>query len=181
MILIYIYFKRNSANIVKVQDFIDILNFILDARPVKVYAKKQNLLDPEREDSAVVKLVYPNFFATLELSCVHPEKARDMWVVGDNQKIYADFNAQTMRAYNFAIDAKGNVAGSTSPDTPEIPKGDPLSEELSYFLKSVADYHPDTYKEIHNIGREEPHTTKICEMALQSALMGKEIEISRFV
>lgn len=157
--------------------FIDILNFISDARPVKVYAKKQNLLDPEREDSAAVKLVYPNFFATLELSCVHPEKARDMWVIADNKKIYADFNSQQMKVYNFSMDAKGNTVGSLTAETPSIPKGDPLSEELSYFINAVAAYDHGTYKEIHNIGREEPDTTKICELALQSALSGKEIEI----
>ncbi len=157
--------------------FIDILNFIFDVRPIKVYAKKQNLLDPEREDSAAVELVYPNFFATLELSCVHPEKARDMWVIADNQKIYADFNAQTMRIYNFSIDAKGNITGSAEPEVPGIPKGDPLREELQYFIESVANYDPATYEEIRNVGREEPDTTKICELALQSALLGKEVEI----
>lgn len=157
--------------------FIDILNFISDARPVKVYAKKQNLLDPEREDSAAVKLVYPKFFATLELSCVHPEKARDMWVIADNQKIYADFNSQRMIIYNFSMDAKGNTTGSTAPGTLEIAKGDPLAEELAYFIKSVANYNPATYEDIRNVGREEPDTTKICELALQSAISGKEIEI----
>lgn len=158
--------------------FIDTLNFMLDARPVKVYAKRQNILDAEREDSATVNLIYPDFFATLELSCMHPEKARDFWVVGEREKIYADLNKQEMRTYRFSMDAKGAVTGSSAPETIEIHKGDPLSDELSYFIESVGQYNPETYKEIQNIGREEPHTTKICEVALQSALSGKELEIS---
>lgn len=156
---------------------IDILNFILEARPIKVYATKQNLLDPKREDSALVELVYPNFFAALELSCVHPAKARDLWLVGDSKKFFADFNAQTLTAYNFSIDAKGTVTGSVAPEIIEIPKGEPLADELRYFFDAVMQYNPDTYQEIYNIGREEPHTTKICERALEAALQGKELEI----
>lgn len=158
--------------------FIDILNFIFGARPVKAYAIKQNLLDAHREDSASVKLIYPKFFVTLELSCVHPEKARDMWVIGDTQKLYADFNAQTLKAYNFSLDEKGNISGSTVAEIPEIAKGDPLSEELTYFINSVANYDSRTYEDIQNIGREEPHTTLICETALQSAIVGRELKVT---
>lgn len=158
--------------------FIDILNFIFGVRPVKVYAIRQNLLDAHWEDSASVKLIYPKFFVTLELSCVHPEKARDMWVIGDTQKLYADFNAQTMKAYNFSLDEKGNISGSTTAETPDIEKGDPLKEELTYFINSVANYDSRTYEDIHNIGREEPHTTLICETALQSAIVGRELKVS---
>lgn len=157
--------------------FIDVLNFILDARPEKVYAKRQNLLDPEREDSSVVKLIYPKFFATLELSCVHPEKARDMWVITDREKIFADFNKNEMRVYDFSMDAEGTVTGSQEPLRVDVPPGDPLKDELLYFIRAVSEYNPETYREIHNIGREEPHTTKICETALQSALSGKELEV----
>lgn len=157
--------------------FIDTLNFILDARPVKVYAKRQNILDAEREDSATVNLIYPEFFTTLELSCVHPEKARDFWVVGEREKIYADLNKQEMRLYHFSMDAKGAISGSTEAEKVEIVKSDPLSDELAYFIESVAQYNPEAYVEIQNIAREESHTTKICEVALQSALSGKELEI----
>ncbi|KKW18873.1 MAG: hypothetical protein UY60_C0002G0050 [Parcubacteria group bacterium GW2011_GWB1_50_9] len=157
--------------------FFDILNFILDRRPASVFAERQNLLDPEREDSAMVNLIYPDFFASLELSCVHPEKARDFWVITDREKIYADLEKQEMRVYDFSIDAAGNASGSLEPRVPPIEKGDPLADEFSYFFRSLADHDPVSYDAKKNIGREDLATVHICEAALRSAVLGRKLAI----
>lgn len=154
---------------------IDILNFVLEERPIKVYAKKQNLLDESREDSAIVVLAYSNFHATLELSCVHPEKKREMWVIADKKKIFADFNSQRMTVYNISFDASGIASGSSDPEEITIMASDPLSAELSYFLNCVDNYNIDPYLSIKNIGREEPDTVKVCGLALESAVLGVEL------
>lgn len=157
---------------------IDILNFVLGVRPQKVYSKKQNLLDPEREDSATVTLAYDQFFATMELSCVHPEKERDIWIIAEKQKIHANLATQNMRIYNFSIDAQGRREGISAPVEVSIEKSDPLTSELAYFIQCVENHTPERFSEIENIGREEPDTTQICECARRSALTGEEITIS---
>lgn len=157
---------------------IDILNFVLDVRPKKVYSKKQNLLDHGREDSATVTLAYDQFFVTMELSCIHPEKERDIWIIAEKQKIHADLAAQNIKMYDFSIDANGKREGTSAPVVVPTEKSDPLANELAYFIQCVKNHTPENFRDIENIGREEPVNIQICECAMLSALIGEEVAIS---
>src|SRR3989344_867750 len=130
---------------------IDILNFILPVRPKKVYAQKRNLIDEKREDSATVVLVYENFPATLELSCLHPEKARELEIVGRDGSIIADFERGTMRTY------RTNSNSVTRPDftSENFEVGNPLERELAHFVKCIDAHAAGLLEEIVNIGKEE--------------------------
>src|SRR3989344_9366383 len=156
---------------------IDILNFILHERPVRVYAKKQNILSPEREDSASVTLVYRALYATLELSCIHPEKSRDLWVVGERQKIHADFNQNIVSVYGGDVNSPSVQDGNLPVQRITLDNINPLQDQLAYFLNRVSAHKPATYVALDNISREEADTTRICEKAIQSALAGIEIDL----
>lgn len=157
---------------------IDILNFVLDRKPHKVYCKCTNFLDKKNEDSAAIVLNYDDFFATIDVSCCHPLKKRDMWIVAENEKIYADFFDQILIVYPLYI--KDGEVIKNIPSNIEIRKNEPLKEQLSHFIKCVENFENninDNIKEVQNIGEEEFYTTRICELAIQSNEFGAELEL----
>ena len=81
----------------------DILNFITGKKPIKIFAKKKNLLSKQFEDSAVVMFDYGEFFATIEVSCTHPEKKRDIWIIAEKEKIYVDYFDQKVIRYTLNV------------------------------------------------------------------------------
>ena len=149
---------------------IDILNFITEERPVKVYSKKKNLLSETLEDSAITMFGYNDFFAICEMSCMHPEKKRDMWIIAEKEKIYVDFLKQKITRYPIVVSYE-NVDCRDSFDE-EIIANEPLKDELSYFIRIV-----EKNLGSENIGRENYYTTKMCELAVKSAETGKEMMI----
>src|SRR3989338_129917 len=78
---------------------IDILNFILDEKPKRVFCKKLNYLSEEREDCAFIILDYGKFIANMEVSWFHPLKKRDMWIIGSKEKVYIDLFEQIIKKY----------------------------------------------------------------------------------
>jgi UDP-N-acetylglucosamine 3-dehydrogenase len=153
---------------------IDILNFVLDKKPKKVYCKRTNFLNPQNEDSASIVLKYENFFASLDVSCCHPLKKRDMWIIAENEKIYVDFFDQIMTVYPIYI--KDGEVIKEIPSNVEIRKNEPLKEQLEHFIKCVSGLE-NNLNEVQNIGEEEYYTTRICELAVQSDEYGAELDL----
>ncbi len=87
----------------------DILNFVLEKKPEKIFCKKINHLSSEREDYAEVFLDYGDFTASLETSWLHPLKKRDMWIIGTKNKIYADFLSQEIEKHSIEISLEKTV------------------------------------------------------------------------
>ncbi|MBS3121389.1 Gfo/Idh/MocA family oxidoreductase [Candidatus Woesearchaeota archaeon] len=153
---------------------IDILNFVLEQKPKKVYCKCTNFLDDRNEDSAVIVLNYNDFFATIDVSCCHPLKKRDMWIIAENEKIYVDFFDQIMTVYPLYI--KDGEVVKEIPLNIEIRKNEPLKEQLSHFITCVKNSDKNI-AEVQNIGEEEYYTTRTCELAMQSDEFGDELEL----
>ncbi len=148
---------------------IDILNFVLEKNPKSVFCKKINCLSKEREDCAVIVLDYGAFVASLEVTWFHPQKKRDMWIIGSDEKIYADFLEQMIVRYPIRV-GKDKVSGEKEMNV-EIHKNEPLREELKSFCKRAENGESD--------GAEGEETiTRICELCLESAKTGREIKIS---
>lgn len=153
----------------------DILNFITKRRPFKVFAKKKNLLSDLFEDSAVILLDYNDFFASIEVSCTHPEKKRDIWVIGEKEKIYVDYFNQKIIRYPLRVTYE-NIKKS-NPIEEKIMPNEPLKDELEYFIQLVDTKDRKDVLDTGNIGREEYYTTRICELSIESAITGEEMTI----
>jgi len=154
---------------------IDILDFITGRRPTKVFAKKKNLISKEFEDSAMIMFDYGNFFATLEVSCAHPEKKRDIWIIAEKEKIYVDyFNQKIIR---FPIKITYENVERNLPIEENIIPNEPLKDELKYFIELVNKKDKKEIINVENIGKEEYYTTRICELCIESAKTGKEMII----
>ncbi len=152
---------------------IDILDFITGRRPKKVFAKKKNLLSKQFEDSAMIMFDYGEFFATLEVSCAHPEKKRDMWIIAEKEKIYVDYFNQKIMRYPIQISYKNILRDS--PIEEDIIQNEPLKDELKYFIELVDKKDQKEILNVENIGKEEYYTTRICELCIESAKTGKEM------
>ena len=150
---------------------IDILNFVLDTLPLTVYAKKKNLISKVFEDSASIVFDYKDFFATIELSCTHPEKARDMWVIAEREKLYVDYFNQQITRYPLKVSY--DAVERTKPVKEVLQKNEPLKDELRYFVELIDGKHD--LKE--NLGRENYYTTKLCELSLESAENSREMVV----
>ena len=153
----------------------DILNFITGRRPVKVFAKKKNLLSERFEDSAVIMFDYGDFFATIEVSCAHPKKKRDMWVIAEKEKIYVDYFNQRIVRYPLTVTYE--KVEREEPFEEDIVVNEPLKDELKYFVKLVDEKDQKGILETENIGEEEYYTTRACELSIKSAETGREMEI----
>jgi UDP-N-acetylglucosamine 3-dehydrogenase len=154
---------------------IDILNFISEKKPSKIFAKKSNLLSDKFEDSAIITLDYGNFFATVEASCTHPEKKRDIWVIAEKEKIYVDYFSEKITRYPIVIDYD-NVRRN-DPIEENINPNEPLREELQYFLNFVKKKQELNIDLKDNIGKENYYTTRACELSLESAISGEEMSL----
>jgi predicted dehydrogenase len=154
---------------------IDILNFILNDKPKTVFCKKNNLLSKEMEDSAIMLLNYKNFAASIEVSCCHPEKKRDMWIIGSNEKVYIDFLKQEIVRYPIKVSYEEIIRKKEIKE--DIIPNEPLKDELIYFCNCITEKDSTEFEKIENIGKEEIYSTKICTSCLKSAETGEEITL----
>jgi UDP-N-acetylglucosamine 3-dehydrogenase len=150
----------------------DILNFVTEKIPETLVAAKKNVLHPDFEDSASVVLRYKDFFALIELSCMHPEKARDLWIIGEKETVYVDYFDQKILRYPLRVtyDAVERKEQVVDP----VVVNEPLKDELQYFVDLVSEHEIDAKG---NQGRENYYTTLMAELALQSAALGKECKV----
>ena len=150
----------------------DILNFITGKKPIKVFAKKKNLLSKQFEDSAVIMFDYGEFFATIEVSCTHPEKKRDIWIIAEKEKIYVDyFNQKVIR---YPLNVTYEKIDRNEPFEENISANEPLKDELKYFIELIDEKDRNGIVDVENIGREEYYTTRACELSIESAETGRE-------
>ena len=148
---------------------VDILNYVLQAKPKKIFCKKACFLSKDREDVAFIDLDYGEFIAHLEVSWFHPLKARDFWIIGSREKIYADLFEQIVKKYPISISYEKTIA---EPEINlEVHKNEPLKDEIIAFLRAI-----ENRNKRFNV-EEEILTTRICELALESAKNGKELDI----
>ncbi|MBW2975225.1 Gfo/Idh/MocA family oxidoreductase [Candidatus Woesearchaeota archaeon] len=146
---------------------IDILNFILEKKPKKIFCKKHSYLSKDIEDAAIIILDYGDFIAELEVSWFHPLKRREMWVIGSKEKIFADLFEQIVIKY--PIEVSYDKVMHKKEVNLEVRKNEPLKDELKNFIETISD------KNVNNSASEEYETTQICKLCLKSANSGEEI------
>lgn len=151
---------------------IDIMNFILDKNPKRVYCNKINHLNKDREDCAFINLDYGSYKCNFEVSWLHPVKARDLWIIGENYKLYIDLFEQIVVKHPIKISYDGNKYKKDI--NLEIRKNEPLKDELYYFCNSITNNH---FKVEDFLDEQAFISTKICEKCLESAEKGEIINV----
>ena len=146
---------------------IDCLNLLLEQSPQNIYARSSHLISKQHEDSSVITIDYPGFSAHLEVSCCHPLKKRDMWIIGSKEKVYLDFLDQVIERHPLVISEDKTEKKETFRD-PEVGKNQPLYEELKYFVHLCNKKNMGEEVSL-NLSAENVLTTKMCMLAIQSA------------
>lgn len=152
---------------------IDILDFVLEKKPKRIYCKKKNFLSKEREDVAFINLDYGDFIANLEVSWFHPQKARDLWIIGEKVKVYADLLEQSLIKYPIEVAYEGITEGDE--EFIKVQKNEPLTDELGYFCSAIAN--PELKNNHLQSAEREYLFTKICEVCLKSAELDQELDV----
>lgn len=161
-----------------------IINYLLDAQPVSVYAQAKTHFG-QWEDVAYVTAEYPkNVFAHVHLSWLSPLKVRRMLIVGTKKMIlYDDIeSAEKVRLYDKGVVLRGRLAknaeqvkiGYRSGDVwlPKIDIGEPLSILVREFIQATKT------RRLPKSNVEFGATViDILEKATKSARTGKEIKL----
>lgn len=133
---------------------LSILLYLLDQKPTSVSVIGQSYLQKGIEDITLVNLRYPNnTLAHLTLSWLHPNKVRELTVVGSQKMaVFDDVNLQApLKIYDKGVEPEktesqkqwqtfgefkmkvrfGDVV------TPTLPTTEPLQEEVNHFLTCI--------------------------------------------
>lgn len=147
----------------------DILVFLFERMPEKIFCRKIHHLSQVREDCAIILLNYGDFVACLELSWLHPEKTRDAWIIAAKNSVYCDFLGQIIRKY---VSENGSqIHIGVGIDT-KIKWREPLKEELQHFIDCI-----ENRGRPINSGEEAYCAVRLCELALESGKRGDELAI----
>lgn len=154
---------------------LDVINYLLEEHPVKIYADMQQRLHPSHEDSVTALLRYPGgVLAVLNINYLSPTKTRQLKVFGKKGMFLANYLDQELYFYEnkgFTADTWESV---TEGDMKKIiiPKKEPLQLELEAFIDCIRN------------GRDSPvpgehgqQMLKLAEHILHSAKEGKIIDI----
>lgn len=146
----------------------DMLDYILQKEPISINCKTINHYSPTFEDCALITLNYDDFIVSLEVSWLHPQKIRNMWIVGENQTVYSDFLTQNSKIYN--LETLGNKINIKDSVDAIFNKSDPLKEEIKHFISCIENNTIPI-----NDGEVGLKMVKLCDKALESARNNEEI------
>lgn len=127
---------------------IDIVNYLLDDKPRKIYVNKQKNHINKREDSVEFFLKYKKASAFLQANWITPVKIRKLNITGKEGYLEMDFVSQEITFYksNYRKFLKrfktfsDYVLEFSKPEKIKvsITKKEPLKEEILYFLNCIA-------------------------------------------
>lgn len=123
---------------------IDIINYLLEKEPTKIYANGGRAINGDKEDYAEIFLNYGPISGYIQVNWITPFKIRELHVTGT--KAYAQLNylTQTLDLYSSRYKKEANKYGNftikfLTPKKVKIPVkfDEPLKLELQSFLKSI--------------------------------------------
>lgn len=124
---------------------IDISNFLLNLRPIKIKAVTQQRIHKNNEDSVVAMLKYPNdVLVTLNVNYLSPVKVRRISVFGERGMFEVDYLSQDLflyenRAWFDTFQQDGRFSGVSEGNVTKIriAKKEPLLCEIECFINYV--------------------------------------------
>jgi UDP-N-acetylglucosamine 3-dehydrogenase len=158
---------------------IDVFNYLLGMRPVKVFARAGDAFKSGREDHAIITLSYGQATCVVQVNWITPVKVRELSVTGT--KGYAEINyiTQELRVfesnYERTYDTFGDFVvkfGNPKEINIDVEKREPLRMELEHFIQCVREG-----KEPIVTGEDALTALLVSEKAIESFTKGKIVEI----
>ena len=151
---------------------LDVLNYLLTAKPVRIYAEMQKKLHPHHEDSVTALLRYDrDILAVLNVNYLSPTKLRQLRVFGKKGMFMVNYLNQELYFYennSFYSDDWSSVSEGEIRKI-KILKKEPLQAEIDSFIESVKNKTPAAVS-----GEEGLEALKIA-IALFESAQGKTI------
>jgi UDP-N-acetylglucosamine 3-dehydrogenase len=126
---------------------VDIVNYLLNELPIKVYFNKRSNHIKNREDSSEFFIKYKNTSAYLQANWITPVKIRKLNITGTEGYLEMDYIDQTIEFYksNYEKFFEENenfsdyILRFSNPSKTIIPieSKEPLKEELLYFINAI--------------------------------------------
>lgn len=126
---------------------VDIVNYLLNELPIKVYFNKRSNHIKNREDSSEFFMKYKNTSAYLQANWITPVKIRKLNITGTEGYLEMDYIDQTIEFYksNYEKFFEENenfsdyILRFSNPSKTIIPieSKEPLKEELLYFINAI--------------------------------------------
>ena len=119
---------------------LDVMRFLLDSDPVRVYAETERRIHTEHEDLFVGVMKFDNgALGVLNINWLTPTKQRRLSVTGERGMFVADYLSQDLVFYANPVDA--SVAEGEAVAL-EVMRREPLLVELEAFAQAVRDGGP---------------------------------------
>ncbi|PIN73356.1 oxidoreductase [Candidatus Woesearchaeota archaeon CG10_big_fil_rev_8_21_14_0_10_45_16] len=119
---------------------LDIINYLTDKKPCRVYAEVQQKLHPSHEDSVTALLSYDDeMLAVLNVNYLSPTKIRQLKIFGKRGMFSVDYLSQELCFFENHSFKSENWESVSEGDMKKIhlPKKEPLKAEIEAFLKSI--------------------------------------------
>jgi len=124
---------------------IDIANFLLSSRPLKMYARGQKIFNAKREDVVDSMLIYPGATVHLQTNWITPHKVRRLTLAATKGYVELDFMSQDLRLWRHNYSHEYNDYGEfvmrfgqvNDAEIIEVSKEEPLKYELDAFMAAI--------------------------------------------
>jgi UDP-N-acetylglucosamine 3-dehydrogenase len=146
---------------------IDIISYLINSEPTRIYAESQQKLHPHHEDSVTALVKYSSgVLAVLNVNYLSPTKIRQLQIFGKKGMFKVNYLDQELYFYENRSFSSDNWDGVSEGDMKKIniPKREPLEAEIESFLGCI----------IHNTqplitGEQAKEVLKIAKTLLKSA------------
>lgn len=119
---------------------IDVMRFLLDSDPIRLYAETERRIHTDHEDLFVGVMKFANgAIGVLDINWLTPTKKRTLSVTGEGGMYVADYLSQDLVLYQNPAD--GSVVEGTAVQLP-VERREPLVVELEEFAAAVRDGGP---------------------------------------
>ena len=153
---------------------IDVINYLIDNHPQRIYAETQQKLHPSHEDSVTALLKYSSgMVATITVNYLSPTKIRQLQISGSKGMFKVDYLSQELYFYENPGCSPDNWDSVTEGDMRKIniQKREPLLAEIEAFLTCIKENEESPVTGVHGL-----QVLKIAHDLLNSAKESKIIE-----
>lgn len=119
---------------------LDIINYLTNAKPIRIFAETQKKLHPSQEDSVTALIKYNNnMLASINTNYLSPKKIRQLKIFGEKGMFMVDYLTQELLFHEnkgFSKDCWDTVTEGNMTKI-YIQKKEPLLSEIEAFLNSI--------------------------------------------
>ena len=155
---------------------LDIINYLINSAPSRIYAETQQKLHPRHEDSVTALLSYQNgTLAVLNINYLSPTKTRVLKIFGEKGMFKVDYLNQELYFYENKSFIENHWNSITEGDMKKITieKKEPLQVEIESFLKHILENMPPSVS-----GEQGLDVLNIARLLIKSAAEKKIIELN---